>query len=109
MSADMWLHLPTANGDQELEATVFEGNLTYNLSPMLYEAGWEWHGQEGKTAETLLPLAESVLSNLKETPDKYQEMNPPNGWGNYDQAVEFMEKLVRACRAYPQSIVHLWL
>jgi hypothetical protein len=42
-------------------------------------------------------------------PDKYVPMNPVNGWGSYDQAIEVLGALVTACRANPEAKIGGWL
>lgn len=35
----------------------------------------------------------------------FQALNPANGWGNYDGAIEFLRALLEACDALPDCIV----
>lgn len=121
MSADIWLEDAHGNaldfGDDELipmraSAKVFGNafNLTYNLSPMLWAAGMDkWSDIVGLPASVAGPHWAKVLDALVTDPERFKAMNPPNGWGTYDGAVEVLTALVDACADHPDAIVGGWL
>lgn len=49
----------------------------------------------------MLPIAEAALKRLRERPEHFRTLNPPNGWGTYEDALWFFEILVDACRQAP--------
>lgn len=94
--------------------TVFDGNITHNLSRMadeavLYLALWRPEDlsiSHLPKAKDLIFLLESGLAALKERPDFYRQFNPKNGWGTYEGLVDFVERYLDACKAYPDADVH---
>ena len=126
MSADIWLiHsgeqvVIDDDPDAEMRAMVpmrssasvddTTFNLTYNLSPMLRAAGMPaWQDFIGMCAGDAGPIWQKVADELRADPDKYKAMNPPNGWGDYEGAVEVISALAAACARYPDATVGGWL
>jgi hypothetical protein len=123
MSADIWLVHPNGGyiivdddigahlramvpmrSAASVDTTTF--NLTYNLSPMLHAAGMPaWKDFIGMRAGDAGPIWQSVVDVLRADPDKYRAMNPPNGWGTYEGAVEVIAALAAACSRYPNATV----
>lgn len=116
MSWDVYLNTeegecPTC-GQNTVTSYVDLGNITFNVSPMYYSA-FEFaykciHGTAYKSADDsgfglgqltgmkcsdALPYILVALAHMKQQPDEYKRMNPPNGWGSYESALEFLEKL----------------
>ena len=63
--------------------TYAEMNVTYNLTPMLREAGFgTWRDHVNDT----VPEFGSALMRLRDTlaadPDRFRALNPDNGWAN---------------------------
>lgn len=101
--------------------SVFKWNITHNLGAMARAAGVGclWHPEEvpGKPSEgeskdvpagRLIPLLEQGLARLKRRPAHFKKFNPENGWGTYENLVEFVEKALAACRQDPEAIVSVW-
>ena len=89
---------------------VFTANITHNLGTMARQAGVYktcWRPQEigVEKAAQLIPLLSDGLTKLKDDPDYFRQFNPPNGWGNYEILVDFLERYLLACQAYPDSTV----
>ena len=107
MSADWWFD----SGDG-LESW----NITYNLSPMLREAGWVWpDGRvwsneylDGAKAMDIGEKAMYVLRNLESDPEKYEAMNPSNGWGTYEALLEVWRDFVESIREHPEATIGVW-
>lgn len=77
---------------------------TYNVSPMYYRAlplrdGIKTiDGMSGEEAET--PIYIGLLELLSE-PEEYKHLNPENGWGDYEGAIDVLLKLLHYSRDYP--------
>lgn len=90
--------------------TVYQSNITHNLGKMADMAGiykYLWRPEEvgiSKASELIEPL-EQGLGLLKTFPKIYRNYDPPNGWGNYDNLVEFVEKYLEACRENPDAVI----
>jgi len=54
-----------------------------------------------------LPILKLALEDMKANPKEYEQHNPPNGWGGYPGAVEFLEHLVNACEAIPEGTLYV--
>ena len=93
--------------------TFYSANITHNLTRMAREAGiYEhlWRPQEIgiTTASQLIEPLTVGKELLKREPERFQAFNPPNGWGNYDGLVVFVEKYIAACIQYPDATVRVW-
>lgn len=91
---------------------VYSRNITHNLSAMadaagIYEALWRPEEIGVTTSDQLVPLLEKGLEKLLSDPDKFELLNPPNGWGSYEGLVEFVQKYLDACREYPDATVEV--
>lgn len=73
-----------ANGVEDNEL-----NITYNLSGMLAEAGFEgWASLAGRPAHEVAVEMLDLLNDMALEPQRWRAMNPPNGWGDYDRCLQ---------------------
>lgn len=101
--------------------------MTYNLVPMFRKAGFydamrslageggtawfekmrgENHDDvkpEKGPAGKLVPLLEAAVADMTEKRAEYEALNPPNGWGDYEGALRFVEALLAACQRFPKA------
>ena len=87
-------------------ASLANHNITHNLGDMAEEAGIYyalWRPEEIgiKTTTEVLPLLEEGLDKLKSDPERFKKFNSPNGWGKYENFVEFVENVIASCKEYP--------
>ena len=92
---------------------VFDSGITHNLNRMamaagLYHALWRPDELRIRKAKYLIPLLEQGLENLKRDPGYFSKFNPENGWGNYQQLVDFTTKCMVKCMEYPDAKVKAW-
>lgn len=83
-------------------------NYTWNVGPMYREAIPEWNGfneWHGLRCEDVADRLLQGIIAMRQNPEKYRKLNPSNGWGNYEGALEFLEKIEATCRKWP----HLYL
>jgi len=85
-------------------------NYTYNVSPM-YRAAFPGekgvnmlHGLTGEEAQEFLV---SAIQKMRDDPNYYKEMNPSNGWGNYEGALRVLETLLVWCKDVPKAIMEI--
>lgn len=103
MSLDVWL-------TKTMPTEVFEKNITHNLAPMARAAGLYdclWRPQENGiawAAQLIEPL-QAGLKRLLDEPPRYMQLNPENGWGNYENLVKFVELYLAACIEHPDASV----
>lgn len=105
-------HEPTI-APQIIEAReVYWANITHNLNTMADAAGIYKHlwrpdeiGVE-YARQLVVPLRDG-LKALTEDPDRFRNLNPPNGWGDYDGLVRFVTGYLSACAEHPDARVHV--
>ena len=95
---------------EEDDDAVFSYNITHNLTKMANAAGIYqhlWRPEEiGITkAEQLIEPLKKGLEALKGNPDHFKQYNPTNGWGTYQDLVDFVCAYLDACRKYPDAYV----
>lgn len=103
MSLDVYLTGPE-------QAELFSANITHNLNTMAEKAGIYqhlWRPDEievTKAAQLIVPLTVG-LRKLAQMPEHFMQYNPPNGWGDYEGLVSFVEKYLIACIKNPDAEV----
>lgn len=105
MSLDVWLTAVR-------KTTVYDANITHNLSKMADEAGIYmhlWRPEEiGVTeARQLIEPLRNGLALLKSDPQRFEAFNAQNGWGLYEHFVPFVEKYLKACEENPDATVRV--
>lgn len=105
MSLDVWL---TATRP----TTVFDYNITHNLTQMADHAGiyrhlWRPDELGIAHAEQLIAPLTDGLALLESDPEHFRQFNPPNGWGNYDGLVRFVRAYLDACKQNPDAEVRV--
>ena len=113
MSLDVSLIMPACIVCTQGERTVFDANITHNLNDMAEAAGiYEacWHPEEiGAThARDIISHLRKGLEWLREHPAAAKEHNSPNGWGNYEDFVPWVERYLEACVKYPNARIEAW-
>ena len=107
MSADLWIKFPACETCGRGEDADTELNITYNLSRMLREAGfngWDWC--RDKPAPQVGTHMLDVLDRMTADPDHWRAMSPPNGWGDYDRCLQGrMRRFAEACVAAKAGVI----
>jgi hypothetical protein len=89
---------------------LYSDNITHNLVPMAIAAGiykelWRPAEIGVYKAKQLIEPLNNGLKLLKSDPERFQRMNPSNGWGDYKGLVRFVENYLDACREDPEAHV----
>ena len=97
--------------------TVWDLNITHNLNTMadavkvrdttLYKVLWYPEELGLKTGEDILPYLRVGLSMLLTFPEEYQQHNPSNGWGDYNNLVDFVKSYIIACTEFPDGVIEI--
>jgi hypothetical protein len=95
--------------DCEYEGILSEvGNYTYNVSPMYMKAmGLTISGLHGKRTLEVVQIVSDGVIQMSKNIKEYQELNPSNGWGNYEGAKQFLKEILIHCLDYPEGIVRV--
>ena len=125
MSLDIDLYFEVQTGNTEepiLQQEVFSANITHNLNRMadkasMYKALWYLTKTEDDfyprvdrdipitLAKELLPYLEHGLNQLKTYPEFFKQFSAYNGWGTYEQFIPWLDKLIEACKQYPNALL----
>lgn len=95
---------------EDSDDEVFSANVTHNLGSMAQEAGvYEacWRPEEiGIThAKQLIEPLRKAIVDMKASPSRFHEHDPPNGWGSYESFLAWLERYLVACEEYPEARV----
>ena len=91
----------------DLSAVVCKcGNYTYNVSPMYRAAGIDGLGSlDGMRGSEAARLLDKAIVHMETNRAQHERMNPSNGWGDYNGALNFLRKIRMACGDYPNAYV----
>lgn len=110
MSYDVSMRIPVNRGNPEQQYWEYEiGNITYNLSPMFKRAidGGGINSLHGKRGEEVYTIVEDGIKDMKMYAHYYKELNPKNGWGSYEGALAYLEKILEGCIKYPLAVFYV--
>jgi hypothetical protein len=94
------------------ETEVYSANITHNLGKMadaagIYYALWRPEERDYRIASDIIPVLEEGLQKLKNDPAHYKTFDADNGWGLYEHFVPFVEKVLNACKEYPDAKIEV--
>lgn len=96
---------PNSIVEEEIETNEFwSRNITHNLTKMAYNCyGRNWCLYDllwrDEMPDSIIEYMTDLLASLIELesdPDKYKQFNPPNGWGTYEQLIDFVRSFIHA-------------
>ena len=94
-------------GGEEVDA-IHSFNMTSNVSPMWTEAlGRRIRELDGMPAREAEPVLAEGVRRMESDFGRYQEMDPPNGWGDAVGALDVLRTLRDGCRTHPAAIVRM--
>ena len=91
---------------------VYSSNITHNLNKMAEAAEIYqhlWRPEEiniTKAKELINPLTKGLFK-LKADPKHFKTFDAPNGWGIYENFVEFVQDYLEACIKYPEATIEV--
>ena len=110
MSLDISLTITVDTGGEEpYEVELYNGNYTHNVGSMWRKAGVydALYNSAGVKAGELIDVLVAGWRDMNKSPAEYRELNPPNGWGDYDSAATFLADLIWACQKHPKAIIEV--
>jgi hypothetical protein len=106
VSYDVYLEIDTG---AECMATVADiGNYTANVSPMWTRAlGEPLADLHGRTAGGVVEQLDRAIAAMQAAPGEYEAMNPANGWGRFEGALNYLRDLRAACAEHPKTQIRV--
>lgn len=80
-----------------------EAGCTSNCAAMFNAAGVPIRELHDMLAADALPRLNAAISMMVADRPRFEKLNPPNGWGDYDGALEFLRKIRDACETAPMG------
>lgn len=108
MSYDVQITVNTGFEDVCVEEC---GNYTYNVSEMYYDAFGLKEGLRGlhdMGCESARKHLADAIKKMESDPEKYRAMNPENGWGDYEGALNFLKRIRKDCAKHPKAKVGIY-
>ena len=109
MSYDFNLAVDVGRKDGYLQyLDGFDMNYTYNVSNMFEDA---LPGNDGVNqlnemeCSKAIPILEQGIKKMTDSPEHYKKMEPDNGWGTYDGALNVFKTLLEWCRECPLAMI----
>lgn len=128
MSYDIWLEADLGGKERASLDHDDPGNITYNVDPMFALALGEPEAGVHSGADVVLHLKEPALKRfidkpaseaveplrraverMEADPAPYQALNPENGWGDYEGALDYLKRFLAACERHPKAVIGGWL
>jgi hypothetical protein len=90
-------------------------NITHNLAKMAREAREAnlynvlWHPDEigCETAGQAIDALRAGLADLRERPEHFKKFDSSNGWGVYENFVDFVQSVLLACERYRDAKIEV--
>lgn len=104
----VYMHVDTGGTEPAYVELAEVGNYTSNVFPMWCEAlGHSLADLAEKNAGASLPALQRAVADMEADPARYQAMNPANGWGDYDGALDYLRRLRDACAEHPKATIRI--
>lgn len=92
--------------------TVFDCNITHNLTEMasragIYDALWRPDEHGYKKAGQIITILREGLTKLEAKPEYFKLFDSPNGWGMYEHLIPFVKAVLEACEEYPDADIRV--
>lgn len=114
MSLDVDISMMVDTGAENYQRWyIYDFNITHNLGGMAQEAGVYyamWRPEEigVHTCKDLIPLLTAGLKLLEEDPGRFvEQLNPENGWGNYENLLGTVKKYLIVCEEFPNAEIQI--
>ncbi len=107
MGWSVWLDIDTGGANPAVIGD--SSSCTFNVAPMFYKAfgGDGFRGLDGMSAALADAGLSAAIAEMEATPQPYRDMNPANGWGSYDSALNFLHEVRNNCRRHPKATLRI--
>ena len=106
MSYDIALYIDT--GGKQFARVTEMRNPTYNLHDMFALAlGCRIRDLQDRKAAECIPVLQAAIRQMRRTPARFKKLNPSNGWGDYEGALNTLDWLLEECLQHPKATVYI--
>lgn len=106
--AYLYMNVDTGGAEPAYVELAEIGNYTSNVWLMWADAlGHSLADLAEKNAGESLPAIQRAVADMEANPARYEAMNPPNGWGNYEGALDYLRSLRDACAEHPKATIRI--
>jgi hypothetical protein len=93
------------------KGALFSANITHNVVPMadfvgIYKCLWRPEEHGFSVAKDIIPLLEDALKVMKKDKEPFLKLENKK-WGRYKHFIEFIEKVLDACKEYPDAYIEV--
>lgn len=69
-----------------------------------------WRPEENgiETASDLIEPLKRGIAAMKADQERFEALNPPNGWGSYDRFLGWLERLIEECNEHPDAKIRAY-
>lgn len=91
---------------------LYEANITHNLAKManaayLYDVVWRPEVLDIMYPEHMICFLERGIKRLIDDPIRFKKLNPSNGFGTYEDLLQFMIDYLEACKKNPTASIEV--
>lgn len=99
MSYDIYLGIHTG---KQMTDVVDIGNHTSNTNAMWFKAlGYSLSDLDGRIAGEVISDLRKAIAHMQDNGNEYIVLNPSNGWGTYETALQYLKSILDACINHP--------
>ena len=102
MGWDIWL-VTEVDGKEVTIGDDF--NYTHNTNPMLRVTGLEIYEVDGMKCGEFIDKVKAVVRDMEDNREKYDAMNPSNGWGSRESLLGVLREIIDSWSDYPSATV----
>ncbi|MGW5711622.1 hypothetical protein ACWF8U_20480 [Streptomyces olivaceus] len=104
----LWTTVDTGDPDALTVCVADVGNYTSNVSRMWTDALGHPLGElHDRTAGDCIEALKDAVTALEAEPARFTELEPANGWGTYEGALDYLRCLRDACRVHPKAVIYV--
>ena len=91
---------------------VYSAGITHNLGVMaravdIYNALWRPEEIGCYSASDIIEPLEKGLKLLKDEPETFKKLNSENGYGKYEDLVNFVSRYLDKCKLNPDAVIQV--
>lgn len=105
MSYDITFKVKVEGTNTYIPVGDCDANITWNVRDIITKStGLDWNNEENNgLCKDIVPKIMDGLNELQCNPDKYKELESPNGWGTIAGTIHFFWRIISAWQEFRQQ------